>query len=223
MTDADPKLDRASTAERVLAPAPGRTALVVVDMQRGFLDPDEAMAVPPAREIVPVIRGLVDLFRARRLPVVFTEFVYSATAPLLVGRLHPEHQPAPPGAPRGFGLPSSSCLEGTPSADTVPDLAPRPDELVVRKRGYDAFAGTPLDAALRARDVTSLVVTGTMTDICVLATVIGAFHRQFRVTVVEDGVATLWPEIQRATLDIVGRAYGRVVTAKEVVDQVSSW
>jgi nicotinamidase-related amidase len=181
------------------------------------------MTVPPAREIVPVIRGLLDRFRARRLPVVFTEFVYSASAPLLVGRLHPEHQPAPPGAPRGLGLPSSSCLEGTPSADTVPDLAPRPDELVVRKRGYDAFAGTPLDAALRARDVTSLVVTGTMTDICVLATVVGAFHRQYRVTVVEDGVATLWPEIQQATLDIVGRAYGRVVTAKEVVDQVSSW
>jgi nicotinamidase-related amidase len=223
MSDALPSLDRKSTGERVLAPAPGRTALVVVDMQRGFLDADEAMAVPPAREIVPVIRSLVDLFRARRLPLVFTEFVYSASAPLLVGRLHPEHQPALPGAPRGFGLPSSSCLEGTPSADTVPDLAPGPDELVVRKRGYDAFAGTPLDAALRARDVTSLVVTGTMTDICVLATVIGAFHRQYRVTVVEDGVATLWPEIQRATLDIVGRAYGRVVTAKEVADQVSSW
>jgi nicotinamidase-related amidase len=223
VSDAPPTPDRKSTGERILAPAPGRTALVVVDMQRGFLDADEVMAVPPAREIVPVIRRLVDLFRARRLPVVFTEFVYSASAPLLVGHLHPEHQPAPPGAPRGFGLPSSSCLEGTPSADTVPDLAPGPDELVVRKRGYDAFAGTALDAALRARDVTSLVVTGTMTDICVLATVIGAFHRQYRVTVVEDGVATLWPEIQRATLDIVGRAYGRVVTAKEVADQVSSW
>ena len=63
------------------------------------------------------------------------------------------------------------------SADTVPDLAPRAGELVVRKRGYDAFAGTPLDGALRARNVTSLVVTGTMTDICVLATVIGALHR----------------------------------------------
>ena len=96
----------------------------------------------------------------------------------------------------------------------MPDLAPRPGELVVRKRGYDAFAGTPLDGALRARNVTSLVVTGTMTDICVLATVIGAFHREYRVTVVEDGVSTLWPEIQRATLDIIGRAYGRVVTAR---------
>jgi len=215
--------DRRETFERELAPEPGRTALVVVDMQRGFLDPAEAMEVPPARETVGTIQTLLALFRARRMPVVFTEFAYSESAPLLVGRLHPEHQPAKPGAPRGFGLPSSSCLEGTPSADTVPELAPRPGELVVRKRGYDAFAGTPLDEALRARNVTSLVVAGTMTDICVLATVIGAFHREYRVTVVEDGVSTLWPEIQRATLDIIGRAYGRIATTKEISDQISSW
>ncbi|PYN25747.1 MAG: hypothetical protein DMD99_07630 [Candidatus Rokuibacteriota bacterium] len=215
--------DRREPFERALTPEPGRTALVVVDMQRGFLDPGEAMEVPPAREIVPVIHALLDLFRAKDLPVVFSEFVYSESAPVLIGTLHLEHQPAPPGAPRGFGHPSSACLEGTASADTVSDLAPRPDELVVRKRGYDAFAGTPLDGALRARNVTSLVVTGTMTDICVLATVIGALHREYRVTVVEDGVATLWPEIQRATLDIIGRAYGRVVTGKEVADQISGW
>jgi ureidoacrylate peracid hydrolase len=215
--------DRRETFEQTLAPEPGRTALVVVDMQRGFLDPGEAMEVPPAREIVPVIRRLVDLFRAKRLPVVFTEFVYAESAPVLIGRLHPEHRPATPGSPRGFGRPSSSCLEGTPSADTVPALAPAPGELVIRKRGYDAFAGTALDGALRARNVTSLVVTGTMTDICVLATVIAALHREYRVTVVEDGVATLWPEIQRATLDIIGRAYGRVVTGKEVADEISGW
>jgi len=215
--------DRRETFERELAPEPGRTALVVVDMQRGFLDPGEAMEVPPARDTVAAIQSLLALFRGKRLPVVFTEFVYSEEVPLLVGRLHPEHQPAKPGAPRGFGLPSSSCLEGTPSADTVPDLAPRPGELVVRKRGYDAFAGTALDLALRVRNVTSLVVAGTMTDICVLATVIGAFHREYRVTVVEDGVSTLWPEMQRATLDIIGRAYGRIATAKEIADQISSW
>jgi len=215
--------DRREAFERALAPEPGRTALVVVDMQRGFLDPGEAMEVPPAREIVPAIQNLLGVFRARRLPVVFTEFVYSESVPVLIGRLHPEHRPAPPGAPRGFGLPSSSCLEGTSSAETVPDLAPRPDEIVVRKRGYDAFAGTLLDRALRARNVTSLVVTGTMTDICVLATVTAALHREYRVTLVEDGVATLWPEIQRATLDIIGRAYGRIATSKEVADDISRW
>lgn len=215
--------DRTGTFERVLRPERGRTALLVVDMQRGFVDAGEAMEVPQARAAVPVIRALVEAFRARRLPVAFSEFVYSPRVPLLVGALHPEHQPAPPGAATGFGLPSSSCLDGHPSADTVPDLAPRPDELVVRKHWYDAFAGTPLDGALRARGVTSLVVTGTMTDICVLATVIGAFNREYRVTVAEDGVSTLWPEIQRATLDIIGRAYGRVVSSSTVLEQISTW
>ncbi len=214
--------DRSETFARVLKLEPGRTALLVVDMQRGFVAPGEAMEVPPAREIVPRIQALVDRFRARRLAVVFTEFVYSESAPLLIGELHPEHKPAPRGARTGFGLPSSACLEGTPSADTIDELKPAPGELVIRKRWYDGFAGTPLDGALRARGVTSLVVTGTMTDICVLATVIGAFNREYRVTVVEDGVATLWPEIQRATLDIIGRAYGRVVAAKDVMEEAST-
>ncbi len=195
-------------------------ALVVIDMQRGFLDPGEAMEVPAARDIVPRIAALLAVFRAKRLPVVFTEFVYDPNVPLLVGDLHPEHRPAISGAPTGFGRPSSSCLAGHPSAETVPALAPRPDELVVRKHWYDAFAGSPLDGALRARDVTSLVLTGTMTDICVLATAIGAFNREYRVTVVADAVATRWPPIQDATLDIVARAYGRVVSSRDVADAI---
>jgi len=215
--------DRQAAFERVLRLERGRTALLVVDMQRGFLEPGEALEVPPAREIVPAIRTLLDAFRGRGLPVAFTEFTYSPAVPILVGELHPEHKPAAPGAPRGFGMPSSNCLEGTQSARTIGALAPRPDEPVIRKRWYDGFAGTELDGALRARGVTSLVITGTMTDICVLSTVVGAFNREYRISVVADGVATLWPEIQRATLDIVGRAFGRVVQSKEVLDTIASW
>src|SRR5437763_1414272 len=215
--------DRRAQFDALLALRPTSTALLVIDMQRGFVDPGEAMEVPAARESVPRIRTLIDAFRAKGRPVIFTEFVYSETAPLLVGALHPEHQRAVPGALRGFGRPSSSCHEDDPSVVTVAALAPRPDELVIRKRWYDAFAGTPLDGALRARGIDTLVVTGTMTDICVLATVVGAFNREYRVTVVDDAVATLWPEIQRAALDIVGRAYGRVVSTKEVADLVAPW
>lgn len=215
--------DRAATFERVLRLEPGRTALLVVDMQRGFVEAGEAMEVPPAREVVPVIRALVQAFRARALPVVFTEFTYSPSVPLLVGELHPEHRRAPAGAPRGFGMPSSSCLEGDASARTIEALAPLPHELVVRKRWYDGFAGTELDGALRAQSITSLVITGTMTDICVLSTVVGAFNHEYRISVVEDGVATLWPDIQRATLDIIGRAFGRVVSSKEVLDTISAF
>jgi ureidoacrylate peracid hydrolase len=215
--------DRSELFERVLRLEPARTALLVVDMQRGFLEPGAAMEVPEARAMVPTVAGLIALFRREGLPVAWSQFVYSPAAPLLVGDLHPEHRPAPPGAPTGFGLPSSSCLQGDPSMEVILELAPAPGELSVQKHWYDAFAGTALDGALRARGVRSLVVTGTMTDICVLATVVGAFNREYRVTVVEDGVATLWPEIQRATLDIIRRAYGRVVPAKVVADAIAAW
>ena len=216
-------MDRAESFEAALKLAPGKTALLVVDMQRGFLDPGEAMEVPHARDIIPRIRALLDLFREKRLPVLFTEFTYSERAPLLVGQLHPEHRRAAPSAPRGFGMPSSSCLEGEANVRVTPELAPQPGELVVTKLHYDGFNGTPLDAALRARGVTHLVLTGTMTDICVLATVVGAMNREYRMTVVEDATATLWPEIQRAALDIIGRAYARVHTTREIAAEIDRW
>jgi nicotinamidase-related amidase len=216
-------VDRDEAFRNALPLERGRTALLVVDMQRAFVDPGQAMEVPAAREVVPRIQALLAIFRDKRLPVIFTEFTYSPAAPLLVGELHPEHRPTTPGEPTGFGRPSSSCLEGEDNARVIPELSPRAGELIVRKHYYDGFNGTVLDGALRARGMRTLVVTGTMTDICVLATVIGGFNREYRMTVVEDGVATLWPEIQRATLDIVRRAYGRVVSAKEVADEVALW
>jgi ureidoacrylate peracid hydrolase len=216
-------VDLEEAFRRALPLEPGRTALLVVDMQRAFVEAGQAMEVPPARDLVPRVQELLAIFREKGLPVVFTEFTYSPAAPLLVGELHPEHRPAPPGARTGFGLPSSSCLEGEDNVHVIPELAPRADELVVRKHYYDGFNGTVLDGALRARGVTTLAVTGTMTDICILATVVGGFNREYRMVVVEDGVATLWPEIQRATLDIIRRAYARVLSAKELADELARW
>ena len=215
-------MDRREAFERAIPLVPGRTALLVVDMQRAFLEPGEAMEVPPARDVVPRIAELIAIFRDKGCPSSHP-LHYSAEAPLLVGELHPEHRPAIPGASVGLGRPSSSCLEGQDNVGIVPDLEPRAGELVIDKRYYDGFNGTVLDGALRARGITTLVVTGTMTDICVLGTVVGGFNREYRMVVVEDGVATLWPGIQDATLDILGRAYARVTSAKDIADQLTGW
>ncbi len=216
-------MDRTEAFDTALTLASGKSALLVVDMQRAFLDPGEAMEVPAARDIVPQIQSLLALFRGQGLPVIFTEFTYAEMLPLLVGQLHPEHRRAAAGAPRGFGRPSSSCLLGEANVHVVPDLAPRPGELVVIKHYYDGFNGTPLDQALRARGITHLVLTGTMTDICVLATVVGGMNREYRMTVVEDATATLSPEIQHAALDVIRRAYARVLTAKQIAEEIARW
>ena len=100
-------------------------------------------------------------------------------------------------------------------------MAPKENELVVQKHGYDAFFATNLDPALRSRGISTLVVTGVMTDICVLATVTAAVHREYRVIVVNDAVATLWPEVQKIALDLIERAYGWVATTEEVLKQMA--
>lgn len=138
----------------------------------------------------------------------------------------PEHLPARPGQATGFGLPSSNCLiapvaeHGPNAADTIPELAPRPEELVVRGHTYDKFLGTPLDLALRSRDIRYLLVTGILTDVCVNCTLLSAANRDYRVTAVTDGVATLWPELQQACFTLWRRKFARLRTTAEVLSEL---
>src|SRR5262249_14554787 len=184
---------------------PGRTAVLVIDMQRGFLEPGAALEVPPGRDIIPNLQRLIEACRRNGVPVVFTEFVYSPAVPCLRGDpFGPEHLPARPGEPTGRGLPSSNCLiapvaeRGPNSANTVPELAPRREERGGRGHPYDNSLATRLDRPLRSRDIRPLIVPGILTDVCVNCTLLSAANRDYRVTAVTDGVATLWPELQQA-------------------------
>jgi ureidoacrylate peracid hydrolase len=209
---------------------PGRTALLVIDMQRGFLEQGAALEVPPGRAIVPNLQGLIQACRSRRVPVIFTEFVYAPAVPCLRGDpFGIEHLPAPPDASTGFGWPSSNCLvapdaaQGPNSAEVVPELAPRPDELVVHGHTYDKFYGTPLDLALRSQDIRYLIITGVVTDVCVNSTLLSAANRDYRATAVTDGVATLWPELQSACFAIWRRKFARLKTTHEIIDEIHGW
>jgi ureidoacrylate peracid hydrolase len=206
---------------------PGRTALLVIDMQRGFLEPGAALEVPAGRAIIPNLGRLITAARQHLIPVIFTQFVYATAIPCLRGDpFGPEHLPVPPGEPTGFGLPSGNCLvgpeagQGPDSAEIVPELAPRPEDLVVRGHTYDKFLGTPLDLALRSQDIRSLIVTGVVTDICVNCTLLSAANRDYRVTAVTDGVATVFPEVQQACFAIWRRKFARLRTAAEVISEI---
>jgi len=197
-----------------------RTALVIVDMQQGFMEEGSAMELPTAWKIVPGLQSLLTLCRKRELPVVFLEYVYSPQVPILLGELHPEHKKPRPGAEQGFGHPSGVCLKGEENVQTIQELKPRESELVIRKHGYNGFFGTHLDGALRAQKIEHLIVTGIMTDLCVLATVIGAFHHEYRLVVASDGTATLSKEIQEISLDIMSRGYARILTLEEIEKEI---
>jgi len=218
---------RQERIEQIHRCPPGRTALLVVDMQHGFLDQGASLEVPKGRGIIPNIRLLMNCCRAAGVPVVFTQFVYSPAVPCLRGDpFGTEHQPAVPGQPTGFGHPSSNCLigpgagQGVESAEIVPELAPQSDELVVAGHTYDKFLGTPLDLALRSRGITHLIVTGVTTDICVNCTVLAAANRDYRVTVVTDGVATLDDALHAACLRIWERKFARLRTTAQLLAEL---
>ena len=220
------KLQRIETSHRC---RPGVPALLVVDMQHAFLDPGASLEVPPGRAIVANIAQLADVCRRQGLPVIFTEFVYQAAVPCLRGDpFGPEHLPRPADGEGGYGLPSSNCLigpqpgAGAESAETIEALAPLPDELVIRAHTYDKFYGTPLDLALRCRHIDRLLVTGVTTDICVNATVIAAATRNYRVTAVSDGVATLDDALHQACLRIWQNKFARVRCTEEVVHELNA-
>ena len=218
-------MDRREAFERAIPLVPGRTALLVVDMQRAFLEPGEAMEVPPARDIVPRIGELIAIFRDKGLPVVFTRFTYSADGAAPRRRAPPRAPARRPRRPRRLGRPSSSCLEGQDNVGIVPDLEPRAG----RARHRQALLRRLQRHRARRRPPRAghhdLVVTGTMTDICVLATVVGGFNREYRMVVVEDGVATLWPgdPARRARHHWAAPTRARARSAKDVADQLAGW
>jgi biuret amidohydrolase len=205
-----------------------RTALLVVDMQHGFLDEGASLEVPKGRGLIPVIRRLLGCCRAVGVPVMFTRFIYSEGVPCLRGDpFGVEHLPAARGRRTGFGRPSGNCLVGAKaglgreSAEIIAELRPGPGELVVASHVYDKFLDTPLDLALRSRGITHLVVTGVTTDICVNCTVLAAANRDYRVTVVTDGVATLNDTIQEACFDIWRRKFARLRTASQLAAELT--
>jgi nicotinamidase-related amidase len=163
------------------------------------------------------------------MPIIFTQFVYSTDLPCLRGDpFGIEHLPAKRGRRTGFGRPSCNCLVGSnagsgpESAEIMSALAPLPGELVVASHVYDKFLDTPLDLALRSRQTTHLIVTGVTTDICVNSTVIAAANRDYRVTVVTDGVATIEDSIQEACFDIWRRKFARLRTTAELLAELRS-
>jgi len=182
------------TVEPRVQVRPGTTALIIVDMQNDFVDPQGRLSVPSARETVPAIRRLRDLARAHGIPVVYTQ---------------DWHRPDDP----EFALWGVHAVEGTWGAEISPDLAPGPGDVVIRKPRYDAFYGTALE--LRQRQIDTLIVTGTVSNICVLHTAGSAALRWFRIVVPVDAVSALEEFDQQAAFRQIAFLYRGTLTRSE--------
>jgi nicotinamidase-related amidase len=190
-----------------------RTALVMIDMQRDFIERGgfgESLGndVTRLQAIVPAAQRLLEAARAQGWLIVHTKECHQADLsdcpPAKRLRGNPSARIGDPG-PMGRIL-----IDGEPGADFVAALAPRAGEIVLPKPGKGAFYATPLGEILSARGIESLIFAGVTTEVCVQTTMREANDRGYECLLIEDATDSYFPEFKRAALEMI-RAQGAIV------------
>ena len=207
---------------------PVRTALVVIDMQRDFLEPGgfgELLGndVSLLARVVEPLRLVLDAARSAGMMIVHTreghrpDLADCPPAKLARGRLE-----------MGIGSPGPKgriLVRGELGHDIVDELAPLPGEVVLDKPGKGSFYATDLELLLRNAQITSLIVTGVTTEVCVHTTVREANDRGFECLVLEDCCGSYFPEFHRVALEMVaaqGGIFGWVARSEDLLKAMST-
>jgi nicotinamidase-related amidase len=192
---------------------PDHVALVVIDMQRDFLEVGgfgETLGndLTPVKEIVPTVAALIALFRAKGWLIVHTRENHA-----------PDLSDCPP-AKRLRGKPSLRIgdpgpmgrilIRGEPGADIVPELQPQAGEIVLDKPGKGMFYATDIGATLNTMGIRQLVFAGVTTEVCVQTSMREANDRGYECLLVEDATASYFPAFKQAAIEMI-RAQGAIV------------
>lgn len=198
------------------------TALIVIDMQRDFLEPGgfgEMLGndVSVLSAIVPTVKRLIDGARGAGIPVIHTR---EGHRPDLSDCPPSKHQRGGGKVTIGDQGPMGRILiRGEPGHDIIPELAPLPGEVVLDKSGKGSFHATDLSAILANKRITHLIFAGVTTEVCVQTTMREANDRGFECLLAEDATESYYPGFKQATLDMV-RAQGGIVGWTATTDQI---
>jgi nicotinamidase-related amidase len=147
----------------------GRKALLVIDMLNDFVRKDGALPVPFAEELIEPIKKTIERFRSRKLPVIY---------------VCDSHMPDD----EEFKVWGEHAVKGSYGARVVEELSPENSDVIIYKRRFSGFFGTDLDLTLKEKGIEEVVLTGVLTNICVLYTGSDAYQLGYRVTVLKDCV-----------------------------------
>lgn len=156
-------------------------ALLVIDMLNDFVRENGALPVPDAKNIIEPLKRLLDRARSEGWHVIY---------------LADTHEPDD----KEFEVWGAHAVKGTWGNEVIDELKPQEGEVVIPKRRFSGFFGTDLDLTLREKGVTEVVVTGVLTNICVMYTATDAYQRGYRVIVPRNCVAAVDPDMHRFAL-----------------------
>lgn len=210
-------------------PTSGGLALLIIDMQRDFLEPGgfgEALGndVRRLQAIVPTVKQLLEAFRDRQLPIFQTIECHqpdlSDCPPSKLNRGRGELKIGDAG-PMGRIL-----ILGEPGNAIIPELEPNPCETVITKPGKGAFYHTNLESLLNEQEISHLLVTGVTTEVCVQTTMREANDRGYECLLVEDATESYFPEFKQSTIEMI-RAQGGIVgwtaPAANILQALEQW
>jgi nicotinamidase-related amidase len=205
----------------------GTTALVIIDMQRDFMEPGgfgETLGndVSQLASAVAPIAAVLKAARETGMMVVHTREGHlpdlSDAPPAKIERGAPSLRIGDPG-PMGRIL-----IRGEAGHDIIPALYPVEGEIVIDKPGKGAFYATTLGADLKARDIDTLLVCGVTTEVCVNTTVREANDRGYRCIVIADGCASYFPEFHEMGLKMIkaqGGIFGWVASSAAILEAMT--
>jgi nicotinamidase-related amidase len=187
-----------------------RAALLVVDMQNDFVREGAILEVPQIRSQIPRIKKLLEACRELGVPTIYTKQVYRPdlkVRPLILQML-----PL---------LQKAGLRDGTEGAEICTELEPQPGDIVVKKMRFSAFYNTDLESVLRnikgRRNIDTVIICGTVTNICCESTARDAFERDYKVVFGSDITSAWTDEFQALALKIIDYAFGRVMTCDEII------
>lgn len=185
-----------------MKPHPKRSCLLVVDMQNYFLDRKSPTFTPGGLAVLPNVQRLIKGFRQKGLPVIYTA--------------HQHKSSQMDGGILGWWW-EGMIMEGTKDAQIHPHLTPLPQEKVVSKHRYSAFYNTDLEIVLRCLNISDLIITGVMTNLCCESTARDAYFRDYRVFFVMDATGTVDEELHLATLKNLAFGFAYVADTEEIL------
>lgn len=189
-----------------------KSALLIIDMEKGFIDRRSPFCIKGAQETVPRLSRLADSCRRAGLPVFMIRRVYRSDG-TDVERARLKYLEA-------AGRPCSDAAEEYLGYDFVEGLEAAEGDYVINKPRYSAFFATTLDMLLRRLDVDTVIVTGTTTPNCVRATCYDADSLDYGVIVPEDCTSSNTPETQQANIDDLRRIGLEITTAEELIAEI---
>jgi bifunctional isochorismate lyase/aryl carrier protein len=180
---------------------PQKTALLVIDMQKYFVDKSSHAYVPSINKLMPKIKKLIDVFNKNVRPIIFTRHI--DTEESMMRRWWQDN-----------------IKEDDPMSEIAHDLEANRGEVII-KHQYDAFLDTNLEKILEDKGIEQVVICGVLTNLCCETTARSAFMRGFEVYFVTDGTATYKQKMHDASLLNLSYGFAILLTVDTVIKLLS--